>query len=179
MGAFGIKILGYNSIGVSPVFGEKPDRAIWSLPDITHALRFRELDALDFPKIPHRIYSRNEVRIQRPDEELSLPLRPQPSRVDRESGRCDRRVPVELGLLQPLPGCAFTYLLAGVMDTVGNDGPSIIETPLNQIDFIAAACTVFARPQPAIPVKGCALGISMAIRPDFGTSIGLADKRIV
>jgi hypothetical protein len=71
-------------------------------------------------------------------------------------------------------------LLAAVLATVGDHGPAIVLPRLRQVDLVAAARTVLDLPQlPGIGVKGRALGIAVAIRPDLGARAGAPNERVV
>src|SRR3989442_10048689 len=58
--------------------------------------------------------------------------------------------------------------------------PAEVVTPVDDVHFLETVLAHIAGKEPAVAlVEGEAKGISQAVRPDFGSDIGLADERIV
>src|SRR5690554_6030682 len=84
------------------------------------------------------------------------------------------------GLLHACFGGVFGNDGAVVIDAVRYFGPAVVETGLDEVDFIAAAWTVFVRPQgTGLGVFDESLGIAVTVGPDDGHDVGGVDKGVV
>ena len=74
---------------------------------------------------------------------------------------------------------AFADLAAAVVFAIGDVRPAVVGARPGQVDFVAALRPVLMQPERTVGRERGALGIAVAIAPDFGQCARPADKGIV
>src|SRR5258706_8842722 len=77
------------------------------------------------------------------------------------------------------PDEALAYRVAGVVDTTGHDGPSVVFALLHDVQLVAAARAVLVFPEAAGRwVERHALLVAHTVGPDLRKNPGLTEERI-
>ena len=117
---------------------------------------------------------------ERADEEISLPAGKRVSGVKGHAGGRDRGHPVIDRLLHAFLVGAFVNLGAGIVDAEADHRPAVILALLRHVDLVAALGPVLDDPQfAAHRVDRRGLDVAVAVRPDFGLGVFVADEGIV
>ena len=102
------------------------------------------------------------------------------ARVDERARRRDHWIPVIDRLLHTFLSRAYADLEAGVVDTVGDNRPTIIAARLRVIKLVATHCAVLHSPELAcLRMQGCGLHVAVTIGPDLGPRVFAPYKRVV
>src|SRR5205814_612799 len=108
-----------------------------------------------------------------------LPARKLVAGVELDRGGCHRRRPPGDGRIHSRMRGALDLLVA-LRLTIRGDGPAIVVTGLDAVEFIAAARAVFGRPELARHrMKLQPLHVTVAVTPDRFAGAGLADEGVV
>ena len=97
-----------------------------------------------------RSSARQQLELQRADQQIALPFREHFALVDGKPRRRDRRIPVEQRLLIAGRLGADADLLPGIVHAVGDHRPAIVLAGLGPIDLVAALGAVLDGEQPLV-----------------------------
>ena len=117
---------------------------------------------------------------ERGDEELVFPFRKKIAGVKVGAARGDGRHPISEGLFHVDFGGDVDHRGAVVIHAVGDDGPAVVETFFDEVEFVATAGAVLGVEEFAGDrVEGEALRVAVAVAPDGGVGFGVTDEGII
>src|SRR5690606_2691185 len=114
------------------------------------------------------------------EEEVVFPLGEGVARVETNRAGGDGRRPMQDGRFE-----AFLVGDGGdggsvVVHAVGDEGPAVVSSAADEVEFVAAAWAVFGFPEIAgFRVGGEALGVAMSVAPDGREGARGVDERVV
>src|SRR5918993_640992 len=114
---------------------------------------------------------------QRAENRVAFPVREQVTGIDDHPGWSDRRVPPQLGSGEFRAGRVIRNRASAVMAAVGNDRPSVVAAPLDQVQLVAALRAHFRRPQATVRSERESQDVAVAHRVELGRDPAAAGGR--